>query len=625
MIHLVTIAGFSVLSLSIIYYFYQITPLIVGIVLSIVFVAGFLTSPVFRKMKERKKSLPPYAVCWMLGSILTSFLIIILLWISQTDEAIASPWQAVTPIIFLLYAFASTCTVCVARMAPSRWSLPILMVFGVATFGVSLIIYKLGFGYDPFVHQATEQHILEHGFIFPKQPMYIGQYVSVVLLSWLTALSIHLVDRILVPFLSTLVMIPMIFTAFRYGWMKKIKQPALALLALFLIPVGYFAFSVPFNLALLALVLIIGFFPLADEPRVKWLIASLGCVSIAIHPLIGIPTILLAIIAICKKFPAWLLAICIPIFLFIAFSIYFHLQGASIIWPSMNQAMNAFTALFGNPYELARGPLYLAILYALLYLSPPILIGTAMYGYASALPKDQALRRSVWALGYASIGVIASAIVIPLFFSFPNIIASEQFEFSLRLLLILPLLWLPGLAYAIHAGLNQTSSVKKICVLIVIALAMTGAWAASYPQYNAISYAPAPGLSQGDIDAVRFIESNAQDAPYAVLSSQMMGAAALTEFGFEKQISTHNGPLYAYAIPTGGKLYQYYLRFISSDEDPQNVAFELYQFTDAPLIYISIPDSWDPQGQAIKKLAPITLNHFEVGGNRIFKLKVVRR
>lgn len=211
------------------------------------------------------------------------------------------------------------------------------------------------------------------------------------------------------------------------------------------------------------------------------------------------------------------------------------------------------------------------------------------------------------------------------FFEFPDIIAGEQYEFSLRLLMIIPLLWLPGIAYAVCTSLQQKSVVRNAATSIGIGILMLGVWIASYPQYNAISYLPSPGLSRGDLDAVNFIEGNSQSMPYTVLSSQMMGAAALTEFGFEKQIPTRSGRLYAYAIPTGGELYQYYLRFISGDEDPQTIQSELNQFVDAPLVYVSIPDSWDPEGLITKRLEPITLSHYEIGGNRIFKLKAIAR
>ena len=51
------------------------------------------------------------------------------------------------------------------------------------TFSVANIIFPLGFGFDPFIHQATEKHILDFGFILPKKLYYIGQYVLVGFLS----------------------------------------------------------------------------------------------------------------------------------------------------------------------------------------------------------------------------------------------------------------------------------------------------------------------------------------------------------------------------------------------------------------------------------------------------------
>lgn len=628
MIHLLTIGCFSIVTLSVVYYVYRITPSIIGLVICLAFVIGWITSPGFvRKREEHSEESceTERAFLWIFGSMLSTLCVLAVIWISRTQDAIASPWQAVPMLAFVLYLLAAIFTVRAIKRSTIQWSLPVTMLFGLATFGVSLLVYRLGFGYDPFVHQATERVILQNGFILPKQPMYIGQYVSVVSLSWLTGLSIAKIDKALVPLLSVFVMLPMIVTAFRYGWMKRFGKPTYALIALFLIPIGYFAFTVPFNLALISLVLIVAYFPLADQKRIQWLMAALGCFALAVHPLIGLPTALIATMAVFRKLPTWIAAVVTPAILFAAFSIYLRAQGASILIPTVDGGIEVLKILFGNPYDLGRGEAYLSILYALLYLAPLLLIGIAIYGYADQLSEEASHRRSVWALGYASIGLVISAIMIPLFFQFPNIIASEQYEFSLRLLVILPLLWLPGIAYAMCAMMHQKTKVRNAFVSIGIGVLMLGVWMASYPQYNAISYLPSPGLSKGDLDAVNFIEGNSQSTPYVVLSSQMMGAAALTEYGFEKQIPTRSGRLYAYAIPTGGELYQYYLRFISGDEDPQVIQSELNQFVDTPLVYISIPDSWDPEGFVTKRLESITMSHYEIGGNRIFKLKAVAR
>jgi hypothetical protein len=624
LIHLTTIVCGSIVAMSLIYYFYRLTPSVIGLVFCITFVIGWATAPKCKKHIKKEECLSFYSKMYLFGSFVSSLAIISVLWISRTEMAIVSPWETVPSTIFALYACSAFFVIRLARSTSTRHTLPALMAFNLATFGVSLIIYRLGFGYDPFVHQATERHIAEHGFIFPKQPMYIGQYVSVVALSWLSHLSIHRVDRALVPLTSVFVMIPMLVTAFRYGWMKKVGSPALAGIALCLIPIGYFAFTVPFNLALIALVIIIAFLPLADQPRIKWLIGVLGCASLAVHPLIGLPTAMIAMVAIARKIPAWSMIPAIPMALFTAFSIYLRTQGASMTLPTWEHAKIVCMSLFGNPYDLSLGQPHLAILYAFLYLAPLFLIGVAVYGYAEQSP-EKSLRDSMRVLVYASIGIFISAVMIPMLFVFPNIIASEQFEFSLRLLLILPMLFLPGIVHVVHLVLNQKTNLRSFGVSIMLALVLTASWYVSYPQINDIAVSPAPGLSRGDMDAVQFIEANTKGMPYVALTSQMTSAGALMEFGFEKTIPTRSGNVYVYAIPTGGELYQYYLRFIMPDEEPQTVQMEFNQFVDAPLVYIAVPDSWDPEGNIAKRLDPIVVASYRVGGNRIFKLKAVAR
>jgi hypothetical protein len=113
--------------------------------------------------------------------------------------------------------------------------------------------------------------------------------------------------------------------------------------------------------------------------------------------------------------------------------------------------------------------------------------------------------------------------------------------------------------------------------------------------------------------------------PYAVLAPQMLGAASLMDFGFEKQIPTRDGRVYAYSIPTEGRLYDFYLRFISAKEDEKIVQTELQQFVDAPLIYVVVPAYWDPDQAVMRRLEPLSLAQYAIGENRIIKLKAVAR
>ena len=77
--------------------------------------------------------------------------------------------------------------------------------------GISAIIYPLGFGFDGFIHRATEVWIQNNGFITPKQPYYIGQYVLVIFLNKLSLVPLSWIDRLLLPALEAAFIPPLAF------------------------------------------------------------------------------------------------------------------------------------------------------------------------------------------------------------------------------------------------------------------------------------------------------------------------------------------------------------------------------------------------------------------------------
>jgi hypothetical protein len=94
---------------------------------------------------------------------------------------------------------------------------------------VAAILYKLGFGFDAFVHRATEIWIQNHSFISPKTPYYIGQYSFVVWLSNLTKISIFYIDIYLVPVLAAITLPITITKTLKAAWAIPYKKSILFL------------------------------------------------------------------------------------------------------------------------------------------------------------------------------------------------------------------------------------------------------------------------------------------------------------------------------------------------------------------------------------------------------------
>ena len=93
----------------------------------------------------------------------------------------------------------------------------------------------------------------------------------------------------------------------------------------------------------------------------------------------------------------------------------------------------------------------------------------------------------------------------------------------------------------------------------------------SYPRLD--NYYNSRGYSTGelDIDAVRWINNQTEES-YIVLANQQVSAAALHELGFKHYYKNEKGEeIYNYPIPTGGKLYQYYLDMVYKKPSRQTV------------------------------------------------------
>ncbi|MEK7618946.1 MAG: hypothetical protein AAB416_01735, partial [Patescibacteria group bacterium] len=106
----------------------------------------------------------------------------------RTDEMLRTPWVFPVSIgAFVLFGL-STATLLIGRHAPRIVFTPVLILHCFTAFGVALISFRYGFGYDPIIHQTAERYVFAHGRILPLQPYYIGQYAVVAALSFLTSL-----------------------------------------------------------------------------------------------------------------------------------------------------------------------------------------------------------------------------------------------------------------------------------------------------------------------------------------------------------------------------------------------------------------------------------------------------
>ena len=174
----------------------------------------------------------------------------------QTADSVVSPWQVVPSHFFIIYFLATCILLYKIFICTEKFNLFLITLHTLLISSVALIIYQIGYGFDPFIHRATEKIILNSGYILPKNPYYIGQYSLVVILTKIFNINLNIIDKILVPVLSSII-IPTLayFSLVKINLEKKLSQ-IISLIFPFFILFTIF-FTVPQNLANIFLIIFI--------------------------------------------------------------------------------------------------------------------------------------------------------------------------------------------------------------------------------------------------------------------------------------------------------------------------------------------------------------------------------
>ena len=242
------------------------------------------------KFDERRE--PKYNSTLVIIYLILSTAGFYLLFLGQTVASIQAPWQVVSKHFFIIY-FLATAILLTYLFNSFRTKLPLILLAIHSFLGssVALIVYKIGYGFDPFIHQATEKIITQTGTINPKPLYYLGQYALVVFFHKLTLIDLEIIDRVLVPLLFAVFLPAFIFYVFSH-WFKKNYALVLSLMIL-AIPFSSFIMTAPQNLANLFFIITILLSLLYFRNQIKIsLLYFLGLTTLVIHPLAGIPLLI---------------------------------------------------------------------------------------------------------------------------------------------------------------------------------------------------------------------------------------------------------------------------------------------------------------------------------------------
>lgn len=578
-----TLILFFLLANTAIYYFFRMDPVISGIL---------ILMPLFTflqrdRLNNKKANFLPGIHDLKLKTLSLSFLFFIgeaalfyRLFQAQTLEAMPSPWQALGPEFFLLYALVTACLFFSARAAKSIYLRIILAIAHFfLTYAIAAIVYPLGFGFDGIIHRATEEWISLHGSIAPKNPFYIGQYSLIVWLHHITRLPVALLDTYFVPVITSLTIPPMVMYALKRAWGITSRT---SIYLMWIIPMLFFLpfhLTTPHNTVLLFAVLtvfaMIGFLNGALTIIIPFLLAA---ASLATHPLIGAPLFMFVLTGwmfeklhtdLRRKIFLTLSGITIAILPILLFSAYYIISGQPM--PDFSNPLarlDYFLLLLRKPYWITeRAPLIFELAYFWQRITATLVIILGTIGWIG-LRKQKKL----WIFPTAVFGLWIGAFLLRSWVVFPNVPIAEQGDYPLRLLRTSVILFVPFAMYVVAklakeiivfiGFIRHIRPIATPLTICAIAALTTISLYDQYPQRNPKVHFPGYNMSIHDIRAVRKIHSENTEYNYIVLGNPLVSAAALREYSFAKYFSTPRGDLFYHAIPTGGPLFTAYLQMV---------------------------------------------------------------
>lgn len=576
---------------------------------------------------EHRHRLP--SVVWLVLALSTFLFVLFFTTLAgnPVTDAVRSVWERLPSGLFLLFILATALVFGLLWRGRERtMSLLLVCVLLFATLSVAAIAFPIGFGFDSFIHKATEAHLAEFGTITPKPFYYIGQYALVLFAHHGFQIPIDIADTFMVPVLTAL-LLPMAWYFAAAHITRKRGIAMLTLTGLFLLPLSQFIVTTPQSLAnLWTLLLVLASVPYLlekEHPRLR----ALFLVAIAttlIHPIAGIPALLYFMflsIDPTRANPhtpktnritrALLIALaCVVLPLSFVLNSLMSKQSLGINWSTLNpltllSGLN-LSVFFENRFNPLLDLVYLYRLNAMLILI--LIAGFAWVEYR----RD--LSRRFRALLLMVLALCMNYLILSTSLEFTFLIDYERLNYASRLLPLISFFLVPLLILGLgHLFMNIKGQpiILRACVLLALVMIAGSTLYVSYPRRDAYETNRGFNVGQADIDAVHLVETMAAGEPYLALANQSVSAAAIQEIGFR-----YYGELFFYPIPTGGKLYEYFLAMNESPnrETAAQTLTIVPQHGDVTTLFFLVNNYWWDAPRIIET-AKTTANDWKSLGN----------
>lgn len=555
-----------------------------------------------------------------------------------TVEAANSPWNFISYKFFLLF-FALTffLIIFIKRTQSSVLSIFTIFLHCFLMLSAALIVYRLGYGFDPFIHRAAEKYIYQFGSLAPKTFYYLGQYALVVILGKMTLLPLAWLDKILLPLFTALFLPPLGYLTLRHGLRLERVEARLGSILIFLIPFGSFIATTPQDLAnFFALTLILfGVLYLTTRLIPFWVPLLLVLTTFFTHPLTGLPMLFFylllmllgrftkAVPSSLRQFKIAFLAVVFAVGIFVLPLAFILFAKAGFHLPSLKEILALAPPLPRPRPDHGFSPGF-ALIYSYKYFLPFLLVIVSLIGRQFINKKNPGLKTVSWLAWLAFLIFLLNAAFLKLAITFKGVGLPEQGQYPARLFnfsfyLILPL-FLFGLVHLIKKG---ETYLAPTWLSGALALLLTASFYLSYPRVDAFVFSRYFNTSAADFQTVKQIEEKSNGQDYAVLSNISFSAAAIQEFGFKKYYETSAGPIFYYALPTGGPLYYYYEQMVYGNVQRETMN-KVMDLTGAKQSYLVINDYWNSFKTAVPQAKLSADEWWEVEGGKILVFRYKR-
>lgn len=558
----------------------------------------------------------------IIDRILTSFYIIsiivdfLLLYLNSTHKSIISPWELLPGYFFLIYFIASLLLLFIfTKRTKNRSCLIALHLF--LSISVIWIIYRLGYGYDYFVHSATLDLIDKNGLVNPKPNYYLGQYGLLIILHKFSRLPIYWLNLILVPLLAVIFLPITLFKIL--GDQLQQTSVGLTALLLFVLPFSILTFTTPQNFAYLLLLLIIIYALNWHDNSNYFIIGLLSLTTLTIHPVVGLPALFFFVLISIYKFGIKLKKYLQTLIFFLtalALPASFYLLDKN----NFNISKINFNDLFSLPKFVLPGQ-------DNVILNAVYLHGFNLSGLITLLITVGLIiyyKNKKEYPAYKPFLVIAPALllsyVLVKLLPFNYLINYERSDYADRILTVAVIFFLPFVLLCLSTMANRIMTAEKyvrIGWLFIIALLMSTSFYLSYPRYDQFFNSHGYSVGNFDLEAVNYIKNNTNN-DYIVLANQQVSAAALRQFGFNKYYK--NNQIFYYPVPTSGPLYQYYLDMVykKPSRETINKAMDLAGVNEA---YFVLNKYWYASPKILEEAKLIADSWQSIGAGEVYVFK----